>query len=65
MLKIFPEEYEKFREITDRVSFSKQFNLIDNKCSSCNSYNHVISQCPMVHIVKDSYRAILLYNHSK
>ena len=49
ILKEFPNDYEKYCEIKDRINFNNEFELIKIRCYSCGSHDHLIEMCPFIH----------------
>ncbi|KRX00772.1 Cyclic nucleotide-binding protein [Pseudocohnilembus persalinus] len=49
MIQNNPVDYEKFCYIKDRVLFSKNLGIINDKCLSCNKSDHTIRDCNMLH----------------
>ena len=51
LLRDFPEDYEKFCEIKDRVNITKDIEKLQIECFACNEKNHLLIDCPLIHYV--------------
>lgn len=63
--KCFPEEYQKFCQIKDKVQFQEDFGQVGTSCFVCDSSKHLMNKCYLIHyepyslkIVKDYLREI-------
>ena len=56
------EDYEKYCQIKDEIFLNKDFKIIDNKCPSCKKTNHLITDCPILHLTIDSFTFLEKYN---
>lgn len=56
------EDYEKYCQMKDEISLNKDFKSIDNKCPSCKKTNHLITDCPILHLTIDSFTFLEKYN---
>ncbi|KAL4489861.1 hypothetical protein ABPG72_010760 [Tetrahymena utriculariae] len=64
LLSTSPADYEKFCFIKDRIMFKQEYQDIGVKCYSCQRYDHLISQCPLIHLVPNKYITLLKYNYN-
>ncbi|EAR89993.2 cyclic nucleotide-binding domain protein (macronuclear) [Tetrahymena thermophila SB210] len=64
LLSTSPADYEKFCFIKDRIMFKQAYQDIGVKCYSCQRYDHLISQCPVIHLVPNKYITLLKYNYN-
>ncbi|CAD8148114.1 unnamed protein product [Paramecium pentaurelia] len=58
LLEQFPDDKEKFYMIKDKVQFQQDLSMLDVKCYSCKSTNHLVNQCPFLHFQPDKDRVI-------
>lgn len=42
MIRKFPDDHEKFKEISDQININKKYNVINEKCNLCGSFDHNI-----------------------
>ena len=49
ILNKFPEDYEKYCLIRDQLTIDSNFNSINTSCYSCNSFEHLMKDCPLFH----------------
>lgn len=52
ILNKFPEDYEKYCLIKDQLTIDSNFNSINTSCYSCNSFEHLMKDCPLFHFSK-------------
>ncbi|KAL4460796.1 hypothetical protein ABPG72_016603 [Tetrahymena utriculariae] len=60
ILQSYPKDYERYCEIKDDIIFNN--NTLDTKCASCQKYEHITYNCPLIslNIQKD----IILYKYN-
>ena len=56
------EDYETFCFIKDRISLNKKYGDILTYCYSCKKDNHLILQCPLLHLSLSPERILEKYN---
>ena len=56
-----PEEYEKLKHLQDRLELNQEFGQIQAECQSCFKNQHLITECPMLHFVKNRMQIIQRY----
>ena len=49
ILSYFPEDYHKYCYIRDKINLYNNYNDLVIKCYSCNSSDHIINDCPLLH----------------
>ena len=49
VLAKFPEDYEKLCLIKDQIMISHNYNSINMSCYSCKQFDHLITNCPLLH----------------
>ncbi|KAL4510860.1 hypothetical protein ABPG73_007938 [Tetrahymena malaccensis] len=64
LLQTSPADYEKFCFIKDRIIFKQEYQDIGVKCYSCQRYDHLISKCPLIHLVPNKYITLLKHNYN-
>ncbi|KAL4461302.1 hypothetical protein ABPG72_006947 [Tetrahymena utriculariae] len=47
-VKQFPNDFEQFCMIRDKISIYNNYNGLDQKCQVCNRYFHIIKDCPFL-----------------
>ncbi|CAD8193663.1 unnamed protein product [Paramecium pentaurelia] len=50
-LKKFPEDFEMYCQIRDKLLFTKEYNLVEQQCYTCNNSDHYADQCPKTHYI--------------
>ncbi|CAD8062006.1 unnamed protein product [Paramecium sonneborni] len=58
LIEQFPDDKEIFNMIKDKVQFEEDLSMLDVKCYSCKSVNHLVNQCPFLHYQPDKDRVI-------
>lgn len=56
------EDYERFCEIRDQISLYKDYSRICQKCTVCKKENHLVFECPNLHLTLSPERIIEKYN---
>lgn len=54
-LKRFPIDYERFCQIKDQLLVGNNFKSINLKCFACKQFDHLGTNCPLLHYNKDFY----------
>jgi len=62
-LKDYPEDYENFVQIKDKINLYSDFEQIGLKCSSCGSFRHTFDQCFYIHFVPNKAKLLYSSNH--
>ena len=57
-LKDFPDDFEKYCEIRDNITFNKKYGQIDLCCYFCKDKHHLVDVCPLIH--KKTYSNFVL-----
>ncbi|CAD8120889.1 unnamed protein product [Paramecium sonneborni] len=57
LLKSFPNDYEKFCDVRDKLVYN-EYSKLQLNCFSCNSNQHLINQCHILHYCADHERII-------
>ncbi|CAD8073817.1 unnamed protein product [Paramecium sonneborni] len=63
VIQDFPEDYERFRNLYDSLQF-EDLSVLKMKCFSCNSKNHRVLQCPLLHYIPDKELILKRYCYS-
>jgi hypothetical protein len=58
LLKEFPDDYEKFIMIKDKILLENELDFLDVKCYACESKKHLINECNYVHFVPNYTKII-------
>lgn len=52
-LKNFPNDYERYCKIRDQILLNNNYMAINVKCGACEKGDHLIANCPSIHMNKD------------
>ncbi|KAL4507034.1 hypothetical protein ABPG72_001827 [Tetrahymena utriculariae] len=58
VLQQFPEEYQYYRQLKDKISLYDQYQTLGLKCMVCDNYLHKYDSCPYLHIDKKKSQVI-------
>ena len=58
IIKEFPDEYEKYCEIRDKININNDFKDLHVACKSCSSMNHDELNCPLNHFIPNRQQII-------
>ncbi|CAD8160840.1 unnamed protein product [Paramecium pentaurelia] len=64
VIQDFPEDYERFRNLYDSLQL-EDLSVLQMKCFSCNSKNHRVLQCPLLHYIPDKELILKRYCYSE
>ncbi|EAR90908.2 cyclic nucleotide-binding domain protein (macronuclear) [Tetrahymena thermophila SB210] len=65
IIKDYPQDYEQFCYIKDKMINQQDFQKIHLQCHSCASQSHVLERCPFVNFIPNKPKVILSYNRSE
>ncbi|KAL4491618.1 hypothetical protein ABPG73_013421 [Tetrahymena malaccensis] len=65
IIKNYPQDYEQFCYIRDKIINQQDFQKIYLECHSCASSNHLLDRCPFVSFIPNKPKVILSYNRSQ
>ncbi|CAD8096311.1 unnamed protein product [Paramecium primaurelia] len=57
ILQSFPNDYEKFCDVRDRLVYN-EFSTLQLNCYSCNSNRHLINTCHILHFCSDHEKVL-------
>ena len=57
-LQQYPEDYEKFCLFKDNFNLYRNLEVFQLRCATCNSSNHQVDECPLIHYVPDKLKII-------
>eukprot|EP00827_Trimyema_finlayi_P004535 TRINITY_DN4599_c0_g1_i1.p2 TRINITY_DN4599_c0_g1~~TRINITY_DN4599_c0_g1_i1.p2 ORF type:complete len:111 (+),score=58.25 TRINITY_DN4599_c0_g1_i1:37-333(+) len=57
----YPDDYEKFCEIRDKIMLQPDVNLFSKECDSCQSKEHNIFKCQLFAYCPDQTKVLLKY----
>ncbi|KAL4434593.1 hypothetical protein ABPG74_007377 [Tetrahymena malaccensis] len=60
ILQNYPKDYERYCEIRDDIIFNS--NTLDTKCASCQKYDHIIQNCPLISL--NIQKSIFLHKYN-
>ncbi|EAR82053.2 cyclic nucleotide-binding domain protein (macronuclear) [Tetrahymena thermophila SB210] len=63
-IKQFPNDFEQFCMIRDKISIYNNYNGLDQKCQVCNKYSHIIKDCPFLNFQPNYEKLIHQANSS-
>ncbi|KAL4462128.1 hypothetical protein ABPG74_000973 [Tetrahymena malaccensis] len=63
-VKQFPNDFEQFCMIRDKISIYNNYNGLDQKCQVCNRYFHIIKDCPFLNFQPNYEKLIHQANSS-
>ena len=58
MQQRYPEDYQLFCQISDRINISRDLTRVGTVCFACQSPQHLVTQCHLVHYEADKSRII-------
>lgn len=58
-LKLSEANYQKFKEIEDKINIHKDYSCINLKCYFCEKDTHLLDECSIVHYVPNKFDIIL------
>ncbi|KAL4506560.1 hypothetical protein ABPG72_000131 [Tetrahymena utriculariae] len=65
IIKNYPQDYEQFCYVKDKIVNQQDFKKIHLQCHSCASSNHLLDRCPFVNFIPNKPKVILSYNRSQ
>jgi len=64
LLKEFPQDFEKFCEIRDKIMLYKEIEDLHMECSLCGKMSHFIRECPFINTRIDHWNAVREHRNS-
>ncbi|KAL4483320.1 hypothetical protein ABPG72_007962 [Tetrahymena utriculariae] len=61
LLKEYPEDYEQFCYIKDKILNESDYRLIGMKCYSCKDGKHLANECPYLHYTPKKFLLLKKY----
>ncbi|EAS04885.3 cation channel family protein (macronuclear) [Tetrahymena thermophila SB210] len=58
ILQEFPQDYERFCYLRDKIMIVKDYQKLGLRCYSCRSFNHQLNDCPYLHYVANRHKVI-------
>lgn len=59
-LRSFPHDYQRYCQIKDQLLLGNNFKAINLNCYACKQYDHLGSDCPLLHYNKELFLQKLL-----
>jgi len=64
ILKEFPDDYEKFCWVRDKICIENNIDFLQTRCFGCKQAGHYISNCTRLHYIPDKDFLIKVHNHN-